>query len=540
MLAKLLFGQSQGLEIVSIDLTDSGYQIHVKTGDDSARCTSCDTASKRVHSRYTRTLRDLAIAGQPLVLRVQVRRLRCENSHCSQRIFSESIGHVAARFQRVTARALAAERNIALALGGEAGSRLAFCLGLPVSGDSLLRRLANMPSPTASAPRVIGVDDWAIRRGQTYGTLICDLERKCPIAMLPNRSAETLTEWLKAHPEIEIISRDRAGEYAKAASDGAPQAIQVADRWHLLRNSTEALQKVIETRQKEINVAIANAATPMQATVPHQREESPAATESIQIIESMNLGRVSADKKAKYEAVIELSKGGHGQREISRRTGLNRKTVCKYLGLETYPVRKAPSKQTRVSRYAGQIHHLIESGVTNAAEIYRRLTTEGFSGSYHMVRRYLAKVRTVSPAILTKLKLRVELWSTRKTAWLLSSQTTELNAQDKERISAIAHACPEIKLAADLTNQFATMIRNRSKACFQSWITAATHPQVPRAIRNFANNLLRDQAAVEAALDQPWNNGQLEGQINRLKMLKRQMYGRANLKLLECRVLNAA
>lgn len=237
---------------------------------------------------------------------------------------------------------------------------------------------------------------------------------------------------------------------------------------------------------------------------------------------------------------LELARSGHTQREISRRTGLNRKTVRRYLGLETYPVRKTPSKQMRISRYAEQINTLFESGITSATEIYRRLTVEGFSGSYHMVRRYLKKVRAASPVMPTKLKLRVELWSTRKTTWLLSSHHDELTVQDRARISAIAQACPEVKLAADLTNEFAQMIRNRTKACFQSWISAATQSHIPRAIRNFAKNLLRDHAAVEAALVQPWSNGQLEGQINRLKMLKRQMYGRANLKLLECRVLNAA
>lgn len=221
MLASLLFNASSAAEIVRVEVGDSGFRIHAKTTETHANCVSCNRPSDRVHSRYTRRLRDVALASKPVVLHLQVRRFKCDNEECPRRIFSESIDEVALRFQRSTKRSLAAQQRIALALGGEAGSRLAKSLGLPVSGDSLLRRLAKMESPTLGALRIIGVDDWAVRRGQTYGTLICDLERRCPVAMLQSRSAESLTAWLKDHPEIEVISRDRAGEYAKAATAGA-------------------------------------------------------------------------------------------------------------------------------------------------------------------------------------------------------------------------------------------------------------------------------------------------------------------------------
>jgi transposase len=496
-----------------------------------------------VHSRYTRRLRDVALASNPVVLHLQVRRFKCDNEECPRRIFSESIDEVTLPFQRSTKRSLAAQQRIALALGGEAGSRLAKSLGLPVSGDSLLRRLAKMESPTLGALRIIGVDDWAVRRGQTYGTLICDLERRCPVAMLQSRSAESLTAWLKDHPEIEVISRDRAGEYAKAATAGAPQAIQVADRWHLLRNATQALQKVVEPMQREINAAITAAAlsSSEQSRTP---ENARAATTSLQqctIDTSASPNGISAAKAAKYEAVNELSSKGYSQRAIARLAGLSRKTVQRYLASETYPLRNTPSRSSRINRYANQINGFLESGVDSAAEIYRQLADQGFTGSYYMVRRHLKKAcRSVLSTGPNKKRLRVELWSSRRTAWLMSTPTDELSSLDATRVNAILQACPEVKIAADLISQFTKILRERTKHGFHSWICAATTPHIPKAIRNFALSLVKDQAAVEASLELPWSNGQLEGQINRLKMIKRQMYGRANLKLLECRVLNAA
>lgn len=544
MLAKLLFGHDFPVEIVSFASADAGFEINAKTSAAEARCTECNALSKTIHSRYYRVLRDVPLISKPVVLRLQVRRFKCGNTNCPRQIFVESIEGLAKRFQRSTLRSVDMQREISLSLGGEAGARLAKSLGLPISGDSLLRRLASIERLPSGELRVIGVDDWALRRGQTYGTLICDLERRRPVAMLKTRSAEALIEWLKAHPEIEIISRDRAGEYARAAATGAPQAIQIADRWHLLRNSTEALQKVIELKQAEINAAITSipcekSAVPGDFRPMEQQEQSNIAT-SLHDVEELSLGKVSASKALNYQAVQELSTKGYSQRSIARTTGLGRATVRKYIESKVCPFRKTPLRPVRLIKFKNQIQSLIENGVTGITDIFRRLIDQGFDGSYDMVRRYLKSRFKSSPSTGKKVIRELEVWSSRKTAWFLASSSKSLSSKDEIRLNLISQACPDVRIAADLTISFGRLIRERNKAGFGSWIIAAAEACVPKPIRNFAASLLRDRDAVEAALEQPWSNGQLEGQINRLKMLKRQMYGRANIKLLECRMVNAA
>jgi transposase len=437
---------------------------------------------------------------------------------------------------------LETETKLGLVLGGEAGSRLAEHLGITVSGDTLLRRIDCLASKPVPSLHVVGVDDWALRKGQRYGTLICDLERKCPVAILPTRSAEVLARWLMLHPEIEVVSRDRGGEYAKGTACGAPQATQVADRWHLLCNASQALMKTVERNISKVNECLKDVNS--DAPVTPQQDDSEMAVQSS--IANDSPVRVACRPipitraQLRYEQVVALKQQGKGIREIARSTGMSRGTVRRFYQADTFPKRVFQQRTSYIFTYREAIADLWRQGLQTARAIHEELRNRGFKGSYYMVARHLRRCKSELEIKTPKSVRRNQVVSPRSVVWLLTRRVDDLSAEEIEKVKQIETGCCEIRRASEIVRDFSDMIRNRDRAKWECWLENATAPTAPRAIRSFASNLKKDAAAIKAALELPWSNGQLEGQINKLKMLKRQMYGRANLKLLEHRLLCVA
>lgn len=239
--------------ILSLVFRTDRIEILAESRQVAPQCSSCGTAAQRVQSRYERQLDDLPWQGLAVRLVLRLRRFFCDQEDCPRRIFAEAIPEVAPPKARKTTRLTKVVNLIGFALGGRPGARVMSGLGLEVSRDTLLREVRRAPMLESSTPRVLGVDDWSIRRGQTYGTMIVDLEKRRRVDLLPDRKAETLASWLAARPGVEVVSRDRSAVYAEAIRKGAPQALQIADKWHLYKNAGDALECVIAGQRKTLS-----------------------------------------------------------------------------------------------------------------------------------------------------------------------------------------------------------------------------------------------------------------------------------------------
>jgi transposase len=239
------------VELVCLRPTEGAIQMQLRACRAFSLCPACGTASRRVHSRYRRKLDDLPWEGQPVAILLDVRKFFCVGKGCRQQIFTEQLPGTVARYARRSCRSREALSWFTLALGGRAGARLARRLGLVASRSVLLRELRHRGNAApVQTPRVLGIDDLAWRKGHRYGTILCDLEKRKVIDLLPDRASETVATWLRKHPGTEVVSRDRGGIYAEATRKGAPRAVQVADRWHLLRNLSEALKNALDPHHR--------------------------------------------------------------------------------------------------------------------------------------------------------------------------------------------------------------------------------------------------------------------------------------------------
>jgi transposase len=537
-------------------LEADSLSVFLETTAPTAACPLCASDSHRVHSRYHRRLADLPCFGRSVRLGVTVRRFLCAHPQCPRRIFAERLLGFAHPYARTTSRLREAHDAIGYALGGEAGSRLTVRLSITTSPDTLLRRVKQQRQADSAPPRFVGIDDWAWRKGQRYGTIVVDLKRGDVIDLLPDRDAETVKKWLNEHPGVELVSRDRSSAYAQAAAEAVPQAQQVADRWHLLKNLREAIERLLERHSAVVGEAIRKAETPLEtgsnstltetAKVVVAVESTPAQSASGPAAESPRLQAQRARRERRierFEQIHQRHRQGHSVRRIAREMGMSRSAVRRYLRCETCPDwNRGRARRSRLDAHREWIDARLAEGNTNALELHRQLAGMGFRGSYGSVRRYVTKRLGAAGKKRERINAAKPPASPPPSAKQLSfawvRRPEDRKASEQARLDAIRAESDELAAGLDLADEFANLIRKRSSGNLSDWLArseASTNPE----LRRFAEGIRRDESAVVAAVTGKWSNGPVEGHVNRLKTIKRQMYGRAGFDLLRARVVRA-
>lgn len=566
MRAKTLLPDAAVVQLEELLTDERGITMVVSTTGEQACCPACGQPSRHRHSRRHRTITDLPWQGLPVFLGLHFRRFYCDAPACDRCTFTEPLPTVVNAYARRTHRLATLVEALALALGGEGGTRLLAELGLAASPDTLLRVIQAASLPACATPRILGVDAWARRRGKTYGTLLVDLERHRVVEVLPDRTAAPFATWLRQHPGVELISRDRGGAYAEGAAQGAPSAVQVADRFHLMNNLSEVLERVLQREHLALTQAARRLTEQQQAqalpdgappAVPAAPPAAPAPTGSPSAAPATRADRERAQRRAcrvaRYEEVHQLHRQGLSARAIATRLGLARQTVQRFLTATTFPERRArPPRVTLLTPYEPYLRERWTAGCHNAAALYREVQAQGFPGSAGLVRLLLERwrpgpgrrgrgaTRPAPPAACQPPPPPpVRAMSPRQARWLFLRTATALTAGQLAYRAALEQCCPALGGAGDLARAFQGLIRDRDRAALDPWLAQAERSDLPE-FREFAAGLRRDYAAVAAALEHEWNNGQLEGQVNRLKSVKRAMYGRAGFALLRRRVLRAA
>ena len=493
--------------LVIEDVEDAGEVICVRarTLDRAVACPGCGAETARVHEYRERTLADVPADGRRVQVKVRVRRMRCPVTGCPRQTFREQVPGVLDRYQRRTTRLTAQVSAVARELAGRASARLLPALGIGLSRHAMLRVLLSIPLPALAVPQVLGIDDFALRRGLAYATVLIDAGTGRRVDVVQGRTADVAEKWLRDHPGAEVVCRDGSAAYGEAVRRALPGAVQVSDRWHLWHLLAEAVRKEVAAHS-----ACWAGGTPMQD------------------------GKRAETTRDRWQQVRELRTRNVGLLECARRLNLSLNTV------KRYDRASEPERLQRVPKYRPTLvdphrdylrqRRAEEPGVP-VAQLLREIRELGYQGSANLLVRYLSQGRAEGD--------RPHL-SPRRAARILLTRPDRLTGGQAETLAGLTAACPEMTALTSLITSFAALLSPDpgNDARLRQWITDARAADLP-CLHSFTRGLDLDIQAVTAALTLPHHNGRTEGVNTKTKMIKRQMYGRAGFTLLRHRILLA-
>jgi transposase len=482
---------------------------------------------------------DLPWRGATVRLRVRSRRWFCDAPGCPRKIFAERFDGLLARFARRTNEATELLVEFGLRAGGEGGARLARKAGVPTSPDTLLRLVKMLGLTAAPTPRVLGVDDFSLRRGTRYATVLIDLENHKPIDVLATRDADPLVEWLQAHPGIEVVVRDRGGAYADAARRGAPDAVQVADRFHLVQNVGAALDEVVRSRRRRKEIERVQIETAEPIVVPTAPPLPPGPAQ-------LRARAARARRVGRWEKARALRAEGLPLRSIARQLGINRKTVRKLVRTPAPPRnRPRPPRPSGLSSpslqlFVPYLQDRWQNGCHNVSQLHRELEAQGCTTSRSLLREALRAWLKPEELRAHKRHPRQQRSRMRRlnTRWLCLRPPDQLDDDERAALQRVLDEDPPLASAHELMQRFRQVVHDRDLPGLDRWLADAAASELPPFV-GFTRGIASDRAAVDAAFTLPWSTGPVEGHVHKIKLLKRQAYGRASLPQLRARILAA-
>lgn len=547
--------EHEHLRLLGLASDNRGIVASVAAIAPASVCPQCGHLSGHTHSHYMRHVADLPWHGVAFRLELQVRRFFCDRLECSQRIFTERLPGLVAPSARTTLRLQRLLQEVALSVGGAAGRRLLGGFGVGglrhgstgVSRHTLLRVIRRMPLPTSLPLTVVGIDDFSLSRRHQGGTIVVDLERHHVVDLLDDTSATGAAAWLRTHPEIAILSRDRGESYAEAARLAAPQAIHVADRWHLWHNLSEVTQAVLERHRQDLRLiaqALASDVSPPDNS-PLAQAPVPAPAEPMPVPPAEALP--PQPRQQLFDQTKQLAARGWSGLRIARHLRLNRRTVHRYLVADQVPQKSRPPQT--ISSLAPYETYLLQrwaAGCHIGVQLLADLHQQGYRGSLSSLYRAMNSLRLprtgpqrprerhrAPPPSLPPTR---RPKSPRQAMWLLVRQPELLTPEQETYRALLCAVCPDAAVIYPLVQGLGRLLREHRVVDLDAWLLAAEESGIPEFVR-FARSLRRDQAAVSQALTSRWSQGQTEGFITKLKLLKRSMFGRAKVDLLRLRLV---